>query len=167
MIPTPADLRLLARYDRSNPWELAIHGAGHLVAARTSGHTAGGLLRPARHLDPVDHIDAILGLSIASPSARAAIGFAGYAANEIARDEYRAPLDLIFCVEDDDHDGFHLLDVVADLPDGPAELFLLEAAAEAVALLRDRWLQVTHLAARLHAEGREVEAGSDPTLLHA
>jgi hypothetical protein len=161
MIPTPADLRLLARYDRSNPWELAVHGAGHLVAARSHRHTSGGLLQPARHLDPVDHIDAIIGLSWAPPADRAVILFAGYAANEIARDEYRSSVDLVFCVDEDDHDGHHLLDVVAELPDGSAERFLVMAAGDAAALVRDRWAQVVHLAARLHAEGRAADAAED------
>ncbi len=154
MIPTAADLRLLLRFDASNPWELAIHGAGHLVAAGTTLDPAGDGVRRARHLDPEDHIAAVLGMSTAPPRTRAMFLFAGYAANEIARDEYREPRDLVFCVDIEDHDGFHLLDVVANLADGAAELFLMTAAGAAADLVRERWSQVVDLASQLRDEGR-------------
>jgi hypothetical protein len=110
------------------------------------------------HLDPVAHIDAILRLSTAAPPSRATILFAGYAANEVARDAYREPEDLVFCVEIEDHDGVHLLDVVTHLPDATAERFLLAAAGEAARLVRDRWEEVAQVAASLHAAGRAPHA---------
>jgi hypothetical protein len=155
MIPTAADLRLLHRFDRSNPWELAIHAAGHLVAAQDHHrHFAHQLLTGTMHLDPVAHVQAVLGLSTAAPASRATILFAGYAANEVARDAYRGPEDLVFCVEIEDHDGLHLLDVVTHLPDATAERFLLAAAGEAGRLVRDRWEEIARVAASLHAAGR-------------
>jgi hypothetical protein len=162
MIPTAADLRLLHRYDRSNPWELAVHGAGHLVAARDHHrHLADGLLLGTRHLDPVEHVEAILGLSTAAPASRATILLAGYAANEVARDQYRSPEDLVYCVDEDDHDGVHLLDVVTHLPDATAERFLLAAAGEAARLVRDRWADVAQLAAGLHDAGKVPQVGPE------
>jgi hypothetical protein len=165
MIPTAADLRLLHRFDASNPWELAIHAAGHLVAAETHRDSPGDVLRRGRHLDPGAHITAVLALSTAAPATRAMFLFAGYAANEIARDEYREPNDLVFCVDIDDHDGVHLLEVVTHLPDGSAESFLVTAAGAAADLVRDRWARVEKLAGDLRAEGRSVSG--DATALSA
>lgn len=163
MIPTPADLRLLRRFDRTNDWELAVHGAGHLVIAATHRGAPDGLLRLGRHLDPVAHVRSITEASAAGVHDRAVFLFAGYAANEVARDEYRSAADLTFAVHPDDHDGAHLLEAVEHLPDTSAERFLLTAAAEAAELVRDRWAAVATLAAELHAEGRaarlEAEAG--------
>ena len=157
MIPTPADLRLLRRFERTNDWELAIHAAGHLVMAATHEDSVGALL-PARHLDPVSHVRAIIEASTAGVHVRAVFLFAGYAANEVARDEYRGPNDLTFAVHPDDHDGAHLLRAVEHLPDTSAERFLLAAAAEAAELVRDRWAEIARLAGELHAEGRAVRA---------
>jgi hypothetical protein len=60
----------------------------------------------------------------------------------------------VFCVEIEDHDGLHLLDVVTHLPDATAERFLLAAAGEAGRLVRDRWEEIARVAASLHAAGR-------------
>jgi hypothetical protein len=74
----------------------------------------------------------------------------------------------VYCVEVDDHDGYHLLDIVTHLPDGSAEQFLLTAAGAAAAIVRDRWALVVGLAGELHADGRRsVGSGDDSTRLTA
>jgi hypothetical protein len=165
MIPTPADLRLLRRFDRENSWELAIHAAGHLVIADLH-HDRGAPSLVDDHLDPVAHARVIVAAAVSDRRTRAAIFFAGYAANELARDEYREPEDLTYCVDADDHDGVHLLALVDHLPDRAAERFLLDAAGQAVDQVRTRWEETISFAAALHAVERGVAVDLSDRLAH-
>jgi hypothetical protein len=165
MIPTPADLRLLRRFDRENSWELAIHAAGHLVIADLH-HDRGAPSLVDDHLDPVAHARVIVAAAVSDRRTRAAILFAGYAANELARDEYREPEDLTFCVDADDHDGVHLLALVEHLPDRAAERFLLDAAAQAADQVRARWEETAAFAAALHALERGAPVDLTDRLAH-